>query len=97
MLFLNRVTSQFEVLRCKLSRELISYGDFYYEDDEDGLIVKATYYHELQKKTEKDKFDDSKLEQAKSLRDYENQLKKAERELNIDTLMDRTIMNRDLK
>ena len=39
MLYLKRIVNDYEFLKCGISNELIAYGDYYYEDDEDGLIV----------------------------------------------------------
>lgn len=54
MLYLKRIIYPYEILKCRLSKQLITYGDYYYEDDEDGLIVKAEYYGELLKKRQED-------------------------------------------
>ena len=44
MLILKQVTQPYEVLKCKISNQMIIYGDFYYEDNEDGTIVKYEVY-----------------------------------------------------
>ena len=97
MLHLKRVTSQYELIMCQVSKELITFGEYYYEDDEDGLIVKATVYHEAEKKKAKDAFDKTKLENAKSFNDYKKALKKAEEELIKQTLADRVVFGRDMR
>lgn len=45
-LVLKRITWPYDCVKCDLTRKLIAYGEFYYEDDEDGLIVDAEYYHQ---------------------------------------------------
>ena len=35
MLHLKRVVHDYEFMKCKISGELIGYGDYYYEDDEE--------------------------------------------------------------
>ena len=47
MLHLKRITHDYEFMRCHISDELIAYGDWYYEDDEAGLIVKFTVYQRI--------------------------------------------------
>lgn len=91
MLWLKRVVNDYEFMKCHISDELIAYGDFYYEDDEDGLIIKARVYNELKEKARRDAFDYSKLEQATCQRDYERLLREAERELKTQTIFDRKV------
>ena len=55
MLRLKRVVHFNEFLKCKVSGEIISYGDYYYEDDEDGLIVKASVYKQLQREKQRER------------------------------------------
>lgn len=42
---LKRMVNPYECVKCDITRKLIAYNHFYYEDDEDGLIVDADYYH----------------------------------------------------
>ena len=92
MLKLKRVQYFTDFLRCHISKEIIRHGDYYYEDDEDGLIIKASHYGKLKKEQKEEEFDYTKLNQAESLRDYEQALKEYEREFLQSTLMDRTRM-----
>lgn len=89
MLRLKQVTMPYEFLKCHISGELIGFGDFYFEDDTDGLIVKQTVYHELKERRRQATFDYSKLERATSEREYREMLKQAQRQLKTDTLLDR--------
>lgn len=45
-LVLKRITWPYDCVKCDITRRLLSYGNYYYEDDEDGLIVDAEYYHQ---------------------------------------------------
>lgn len=96
MLHLKRVIYDYEYMKCKISGELIGYGDFYYEDDEDGLIVKARVYNEIMDQRKKDMFDYSKLEKARSEKEYQDMLKKAEKELLTQTLFERKIFGKEV-
>ena len=90
VLHLKRITLFNEWLRCKVSREYITYGDYYYEDDVDGFVVKASIYREykLKKETE-DLNNDPMLLQAKSEQEYKLALRQYERQYYEDTLLER--------
>jgi hypothetical protein len=91
MLWLKRNGRFNELYKCKISGEFIAPGDYYYEDDTDGLIVKATVYKKMLDKKKEEEFDYSKLEQAKSQGDYEAQLKQAEKEFLTVTIFERQV------
>lgn len=93
MLHLKRIIYFNEFLRCKVSNELIGYGDYYYEDDEDGLIIKASVYNRLKDKRKKETFDYSELEKLESQREYEQYMKQASREFYESTVLDRKVFN----
>jgi hypothetical protein len=95
MLFLKRNVYQYQLLQCGISKEPIIPGDYYYEDDTDGLIVKATVYRRLLDEKKRDEFDYSKLEQAQSEREYKQLLDQATRELNMQTLFDRKVAGKE--
>ena len=46
-LILKRVTNPYECVRCSITRKCISYGEEYYEDDEDGTIIDFNYYYDM--------------------------------------------------
>lgn len=96
MLHLKRIVYDYEFMKCKISGELIGYGDFYYEDDEDGLIVKASVYNEIMDKRKEELFDYSKLERARSEKEYTQMLKRAEKELLTQTLFERKIVGKEV-
>ena len=54
-LVLKRITWPYDAVKCDITRKLLAYGDYYYEDDEDGLIVDADYYYrrKMEEKYEK--------------------------------------------
>ena len=95
MLHLKRIVYFNEFLRCKVSDQIMMYGDFYYEDDEDGLIVSAKYYNDLKKKRKEEQFDYTELNNAKSQKEYQDQLRQAERELFESTILDRKVYGKD--
>ena len=96
MLHLKRVVHDYEFMKCKISGELIGYGDYYYEDDEDGLIVKARVYHEIMDQKKREAFDYSKLRNAQSEREYAALLRSAERDLLEGTLAERKVFGKEV-
>jgi hypothetical protein len=80
-----------------LSGELIGPGDFYFEDDEDGWIVKASVYYQRKEQRLNDIFDWSKLENATSQEEYRVMLLEAEREHFEQTLFERPIAGKDVR
>lgn len=56
------------------------YGDFYLTDD-DGNVISYNYYHNQKKQKERDEFDETILNNAKSQKEYQDELELAEREL----------------
>ncbi|MBP3199279.1 MAG: hypothetical protein J6N21_20095 [Butyrivibrio sp.] len=97
MLHLKRITHFNEYLICKVSGEVMMYGDFYYEDDEDGLIVSANYYHNLKKQKKEDNWDYSELNAFESQRDYAEALKEKERELFEKTVLNRAVAGHEVE
>ena len=95
MLHLKRITSPHEWIRCKISKEIMVIGDYYYEDDEDGLIVKATVYKEMMNEKREREFDYSKLEKAQSEQEYRNYLKEYEREFLTQDLVERKVFHKE--
>ena len=70
MLFLKQIQYPYDIRKCAISGEPITYGQFYYEDDEDKTIVKFEVYKRMQQQARADRFDYSKLQQAKSEKEY---------------------------
>lgn len=94
MLHLKRVQYFTDFIRCHISQKILAYGDYYYEDDEDGLIVDALVYHKIKEKKKAEEFDYSKLEKAQSEKEYREILAAAERELKENTLLDRKVFHK---
>lgn len=93
MLILRRMIEPYEVRKCDMSGELIVYGDFYYEDDEDKTIVKATVYKKKQQEARDAAFDYTLLQQAQSDREYRDMVKRAQRDYLNATILDRPIFD----
>ena len=91
MLWLHRNGRFNELYKCHISQELIGPGEYYYQDDEDGLIVKATIYHDMLREKRESEFDYSRLNNAENQREYEEILKEYQRSLNASTLLDRKV------
>lgn len=89
MLHLKRVQYFTDFLKCSMTGEIIRHGDYYYEDDEDGKIIKASEYAKVKEEDYLENFDYTKLNQAQSVRDYESSLKEYEREFIKQTILDR--------
>ncbi len=95
MLFLKRITHFNEWIKCQVSGEIMRYGDYYYEDDSDGLIVKATVYKEMMRTQKEREFDYSDLENAKSEKEYRQMLKQYEKEYLQQDIYNREIYKKD--
>lgn len=95
MLILKRITRFNEYLRCGVSKEAIGYGSYYYEDNEDGLIIKATVYRNLKDKKILDEFDSTILNTATSEYEYAKQLRQMEREFLQTSIFDRKIAGKE--
>lgn len=96
MLHLKRVVNFNDFLRCKVSGDVIGYGDYYYEDDEDGLIVKATVYKAMKREEKLRKFSYEKLEKAESQLEYRQALRDYEREFLAQGLLDRKLAGKEV-
>lgn len=93
MLILKRMIYPYEVLKCHMTGEMIVYGDFYYEDDEDKTIVKATAYNKLKKEAREMSFDYSLLQKAQNQKEYNEMVKRAQRDYLNATILDRPIFD----
>lgn len=98
MLMLKRIQYFNEWIKCHVSGDIMTHGDYYYEDNDDGFIVKALVYKEIKEQAKAEKFDYSKLEKAASEREYRQMLKQYENEFKASTILDRKIYDgRDVK
>jgi hypothetical protein len=96
MLVLKRIQYFTDIKTCKVSGELISHGQFYYEDDTDGVVVKASVYRDLKDKYAEDNFDNSRLERAQSEADYKTALRRYEQEFLSRDVLSRQIQGKEI-
>lgn len=93
MLILKQINQPYEVRTCKISGEMIKYGDFFYEDDVDGVCVLASVYKKMQDQRRKESFDYSELNRCQSEIEYQNYIKRAEKEFLHASILDREIID----
>lgn len=91
MLWLKRNIHFNELMKCGVSGEYIVPGDYYYEDDKDGLLIKATVYRDMQKKRKQETWDYSKLNSASNEIEYRRMLKDATMYMLADTVLERKV------
>ena len=91
MLHLKRVLTPFAWERCHITGEYITYGDYYYFDDEDGLIVKASVYHEMKRRKREEEWDWTRYKNAESEREYQEVCREKEREYLTEHLLERKV------
>lgn len=91
MLWLKRNRYWNELLRCDISKEIIAPGDFYYQDDEDGVKVKATIYKQMKDQDKAAKWDYSKINQASNEAEYKKLIEEATRQMLSSTILDRKV------
>ena len=75
MLILKRNLYFNQLEKCSVSGEWIYPGEYYYEDDKDGIIIKATVYKELQNRDKEQNWDYSQLNLAQNELEYRRQFK----------------------
>lgn len=94
MLVLKRVQYFNDFIRCQVTKEILTYGHFYYEDDEDGFIVGAVTYRAIKDQKRFEEFDYSRLEKASSQREYEQLLKEYETNFLTKTVLERKVQHK---
>lgn len=89
---LKRITDPYYCVKCGITRKLIAYGEFYYEDDEDGLIVDYEYHHQRKMA---DKYEQAlqnpELQAGADAIAYQTQMRAAERRYLDRGLLDRPV------
>ena len=90
MLQLHRMRHFNEFVRCHASGEILMYGDFYYTND-DGKIISAKYYHNVKEQKRNETFDYSILENARTQKEYQDELRQAEQELLTSGMLDELV------
>lgn len=91
-LHLKRITDPYFCCHCDITRKIIAYGDYYYEDDEDGFIVDYNYYYDkklAQKKIEA--LNNPEIAHGLDSISYHAMMRQAER-----AMLDRTLFEREL-
>lgn len=94
MLSLHRITRFNEFLKCKASGEILMYGDFYYTND-DGDVISAKYYYNQKMQMRREQFDQSILNNAKSQKEYQDELIKAEQEFLSTQMLEEKVETKD--
>lgn len=91
MLFFKRNIHFNELLRCDISGLPIGLNDYYYEDDEDGTIIRFDVYQRLKRRKKRERFDYDKLQFASSQLEYREALRQYEQDL-----LERDILEREV-
>lgn len=100
MLHLKRIVHPFDFMYDSTG-DIMMYGDFYYEDDEDTdshghpYRIRATTYQNLKNQRKRDNWDYTILNRAETLRDYEKQVREAEHELFKESVLSRKVWGKD--
>ena len=72
------------------------YGDFYYQDMDDlSIVIGARYYNNMKKQRKENQFDYTILNNAKSQKEYQDQLQKAEQEYLQSTMLNMPILGQE--
>lgn len=96
MLHLKQIKYWTDFIKCDITKKVMTYGDYYYEDDEDGLIIDAYYYNDLKRANSKEVFDmEDRLARLSSYKDYKQALKEAERQYLTAGLLDRKLYSKE--
>lgn len=91
MLYLKRNRRFNELIKCQISNEYIYPGDYYYEDDTDGLIVKATVYKDMKNREKFNKINYEKINNAQSENNYRQMLNDYTKQILSDSLLYRKV------
>lgn len=91
-LHLKRITDPYFCCHCDITRKIIAYGDYYYEDDEDGFIVDYNYYYDrkMQEKINQ-ALQNPEIQHAYDSISYQTMMREAERQM-----LDKTLFNRKI-
>lgn len=89
-LHLKRITRFNECEKCSITKELIAYGDYYYQDDMDGVIVSYNYYHDMKLNIKRQEAMPA-LQEALSGLSYKQMLHEKERQFLAQTIFDRPL------
>lgn len=97
-LYLKRITDPYFCCHCDITRKIIRYPDFYYEDDEDGFIVDYNYYYD-RKMAEKMEtaLKNPEIQYALDSMSYQTMMREAERQHLDRTMFSRKLATEELK
>lgn len=91
MLHLRQVTQPFTWERDHITGDYITYGQFYYYDDTDGLVVSRKTYKKALEDKRRAEWDYSNLEKVQSEREYREIMKEQTKSYLAETLLDRKV------
>jgi hypothetical protein len=89
MLVLKRIQHFNDFIRDTVDNRVIGYGEYYYEDSDDGTIISAEHYWELKKAQMEREWDDSWYNAMESERDYKEKLRQAEMKMRQSTVLNK--------
>jgi hypothetical protein len=89
MLVLKRIQYFNDFIRDTVDGRVIGYGEYYYEDSDDGTIISAEHYWELKKAQMEREWDDSWYNAMESERDYKEKLRQAEMKMRQSTVLNK--------
>ena len=91
-LVLKRIVDPYFCVKCDITRKLIAYGEFYYEDDEDGFIVDADYYYQRKMADKYEKaLQNPEIYLGSDVISYHNAMRQAEINMLDHGLLDRPV------
>jgi hypothetical protein len=78
-------------MKCDVSGEWIGPGDYYYQDDTDGMKVKATVYRALKDMKKEKEWDYTKINMASNELEYRTMLQQATQQMLTETVLERKV------
>lgn len=93
-LVLKRIIHPNDCLRCDITRKILSYGDEYYEDTEDGTIIDFNFYHDTKWARKKEEGIANYEKQMGQL-DYRMSMFQRQRDFLRETMLDRHQLSDD--
>ena len=91
MLHARQVDQPYTWERDHITGDYIMYGEWYYWDDEDGLVVFVRTYNRMKEEKRRAEWDYSRLEEAQSEQEYRQMLQDHIREVQMESLLNRNI------
>lgn len=95
MLHARQVDQPYTWERDHITGDYIMYGEWYYWDDEDGLIVSVRTYNKMKEEKRRAEWDYSRLEEAQSEQEYRQMLQEHIREIQTESLLNRKVEGKD--